>query len=343
VEGLSVDGTWSDSRVLITGATGMVGACLTRRLVDLGAHVVALVRDLDPQSDLVRDGTIHRISVVNGELEDFGAVERGVNEHEVDTIFHLGAQTIVGSAQRSPMPTFEANIRGTWHVMEAARRMPQLVRRVVVASSDKAYGEQSDLPYREDHPLTGRAPYEVSKSCTDLIAQSYLATYDVPVAIARCGNIYGPGDLNWSRIVPGTVRSLLRGEQPVLRSDGSFLRDYLYVEDVADAYLGLAEAVGTDTDLQGGDFNFSDESPRSVMDIYGAVCRAMDAEGTEPVVLDRAAGEIKDQYLSARKARAILGWSARWSLDEGLAETVKWYRALLSTAGTARSAGSANR
>lgn len=324
------DSYWSDKRVLATGATGMVGASLTARLVDLGAHVVALVRDLDPQSELIRNGMVNRVSVVSGVLEDYDAVERAVNEHEVDTVFHLGAQTIVGSARRSPMPTFEANIRGTWHVLEAARRMPDLVQRVVVASSDKAYGEQPDLPYREDHPLTGRAPYEVSKSCTDLISQSYLMTYGVPVAIARCGNIYGPGDLNWSRIVPGTIRSLLRGEQPILRSDGTFLRDYLYVEDVADGYLFLAEALGSGKDLQGGDFNLSDESPRSVMDIYEAVCRAMDAEGTEPKVLNRAVGEIQDQYLSSTKARVLLGWKAKWSLEDGLAATVPWYRDLLA-------------
>lgn len=326
---------WADKRVLVTGATGMVGSSLTRRLVDLGAYVVALVRDQDPQSELVRNGTIERISIVNGSLEDFGAVERGVNEHEVDTIFHLGAQTIVGGAHRSPMATFEVNIQGTWHVLEAARRLSQLVQRVVVASSDKAYGEQPDLPYREDHPLTGRAPYEVSKSCMDLISQSYRITYGVPVAIVRCGNIYGPGDLNWSRIVPGTIRSLLRGEQPVLRSDGSFLRDYLYVEDVADAYLFLAEAIAEGKDLAGGEFNFSDESPLSVMDIYRAVCRAMDAEGTEPKVLNSTVGEIKDQYLSARKAREMLGWSAKWGLEDGLAETAEWYRGFWPTVAAA--------
>jgi CDP-glucose 4,6-dehydratase len=321
---------WGDKRVFVTGATGMVGSALVRRLVDAGAYVVALVRDADPQSELVRSGLIERVAVVSGGLEDYRAVERAVNEHDLDTILHLGAQTIVGTAYRSPVPTFEANIQGTWNVLEVARTMETLVRRVVVASSDKAYGEQPVLPYREDMPLTGRYPYEVSKSCTDLITQSYSHTYGVPAAIARCGNIYGPGDLNWSRIVPGTIRSLHRGEQPVLRSDGTFLRDYMYVEDVVDAYLVLAEALDT-SDARGEAFNFSDESPLKVTDIYEAVCRAMGAGAVVPKVLDAAQGEIRDQYLSAAKAREALGWKPRFTLDEGLEATVSWYRAFFAS------------
>lgn len=320
-------GPWADKRVLVTGATGMVGSRLTRRLADEHAHVVALVRDADPQSELLRSGTIDRISVVSGALEDYRAVERAVNEHEVDTVFHLGAQTIVGTAHRAPVATFESNVQGTWNVLEVARTMAPLVRRVVVASSDKAYGEQESLPYREDMPLTGRHPYEVSKSCTDLLTQAYFHTYGLPVAIARCGNIYGPGDLNWSRIVPGTIRSLYRGEQPVLRSDGTFLRDYLFVDDVVDAYLLLATALD-DESVRGEAFNFSDESPLSVTEIYDATCRAMGAGAVEPLVLDQAEGEIRDQYLSAEKARERLGWKAGFTLQEGLARTVAWYTAL---------------
>jgi CDP-glucose 4,6-dehydratase len=315
-------------RALVTGATGMVGSWLTRKLVDDGAYVVALIRDADPQSELLRSGTVNRVSVVNGRLEDYDSVERAVNEHDVDTVFHLGAQTIVGTAHRSPMQTLAANVQGTWNVLEAARVHPDLVKRVVVASSDKAYGEQPNLPYLEDMPLTGRAPYEVSKSCTDLVTQSYAMTYGVPAAIARCGNIYGGGDLNWSRIVPGTIRSVIRGEQPIIRSDGTFLRDYLYVDDVVDAYLVLADGLEDGTVAPGEAFNFSDESPLSVMDIYGAVCDAM-GEQVEPKVLNQAVGEIKDQYLSAAKAREQLGWKARFDLPTGLARTVEWYRALL--------------
>jgi CDP-glucose 4,6-dehydratase len=320
---------WASHRVLVTGATGMVGSWLTRELVDLGAHVVVLIRDADPQSELLRSGTVSRTTVVNGRLEAYADVERAVNEHDVDTIFHLGAQTIVGTAHRSPMQTLEANVQGTWNVLEAARVHAQLVRRVLVASSDKAYGTQPVLPYTEDMPLAGTAPYEVSKSCTDLISTSYHQTYGVPLAIARCGNIYGGGDLNWSRIVPGTIRSLLRGEQPILRSDGSFLRDYLHVDDVVDAYLVLGEQLDADG-VAGHAFNFSDESPMSVLDIYRAVCDAAGFGGTEPRILNQAVGEIKDQYLSSERARAKLGWNAKLGLEGGLRKTVEWYRALLA-------------
>lgn len=327
-------GFWFERRVFVTGATGMVGSWLTRRLLDEGAYVAVLIRDADPQSELLRSGTINRTSVVNGRLEDYETLERAVAEHEVDTIFHLGAQTIVGTAQRSPRQTLEANVQGTWNVLEAARVHGDLVRRVVVASSDKAYGAHDDLPYREDMALIGRAPYEVSKSCTDLVTKSYGDTYGVPSVIARCGNIYGGGDLNWSRIVPGTIRSLLRGEQPVLRSDGTFLRDYLYVDDVVDAYLVLATAFESHN-LTGRAFNFSDESPLSVMAIYEAVCKAVGGGVVEPKVLNRAEGEIKDQYLSAAAARAELGWKVQFSLDEGLARTVEWYKQLLGRPGVA--------
>lgn len=304
----------------------MVGSWLTRWLVEAGAHVVALVQDHDPQSELIRGGVINSIAVVNGRLESFVDVERAINGHEVDTVFHLGAQTIVGTAHRSPRATFEANIAGTWNVLDACRQHSGLVERIVVASSDKAYGEQP-LPYVESSRLEGRHPYEVSKSCTDLISSSYAQTYDLPVVIARCGNIYGGGDLNWSRIVPGTIRSLHLAETPVIRSDGQFLRDYLHVDDIVDAYVRLADYCVEDG-VRGEAFNFSDESPRSVLEIYEAVCSAWGQPGTEPTVLNQAVGEIKDQYLDARKARDLLDWSATVDLAEGLRRTVPWYRDL---------------
>lgn len=321
---MSID--WSARRVLVTGATGIVGSWLTRHLTDAGTHTIALVRDADPQSELIRSGTIGRCTVVSGSLEDDRAVTRAIVEHEVDTVFHLGAQTIVGSAQRSPVATFESNITGTWNVLEAARRHSDLVKAVVVASSDKAYGTGPSLPYTEDMPMAGENPYDVSKSCTDLLSSSYAATYGTPVAIARCGNIYGGGDLNWSRIVPGTIRWLLHGEQPVLRSDGTFLRDYLHVDDVVSAYLALAAGLDDSRIEPGGAFNFSDESPITVREIYDAVCRATVGEPVEPVVLGQARGEIHDQYLSSAKARDVLGWRAGVSLEAGLAATVDWYR-----------------
>ncbi len=322
---------WSQRRVLVTGATGMVGSWLTRRLVGDGATVVVLVLDDDPLSELVRSGTVERVSVVSGGLEDYATVERAINGHEVDTVIHLGAQTIVGTAHRAPRSTFDTNVAGTWNVLDACRAHRDLVRRVVVASSDKAYGAQPDLPYTEGMALAARYPYEVSKACADLVAQSYAHTYGTPVAIARCGNIYGAGDLNWSRIVPGTIRSLLRGEQPVIRSDGTFLRDYLHVDDVVDGFLLLADHAADDG-VAGEAFNFSDESPRTVMEIYPAVCKAMGAGEREPRVLDAAVGEIKDQYLDATKARDVLGWRAAVTLEDGLARTVAWYEELLSAA-----------
>jgi CDP-glucose 4,6-dehydratase len=316
--------SWQGRRTFVTGATGIVGSWLVKRLLREGAYVVALVRDWDPQSELIRSGDVGRTSVVSGRLEDYAAIERALNEHEIDTVFHLGAQPIVTTALRNPLPTFEANIRGSYHVLEACRVHRTLVSRVVVASSDKAYGDGPSLPYTEDMPANGRHPYDVSKSCTDLLAMTYAHTYDLPVTVARCGNIYGGGDLNWSRIVPGTIRSLWRGERPIVRSNGLFTRDYIFVEDVVDAYLMLADqtdAVG----VRGHAFNFSPESRLTVLEILRAVQRVMGREDLEPVILDQARAEILDQYLDSTKAHTRLGWRAHHSLEAGMRKTVDWY------------------
>ncbi len=320
--------SWHDRRVFVTGATGIVGSWLVKHLLQEGAYVVALVRDWDPQSELIRSGDINRISVVSGALEDYQAVDRAINEHETDTVIHLAAQAIVGTALRSPMPTFEANIRGTWHVLDACRVHRSLVKRIVVASSDKAYGDVETLPYTEDMPANGRHPYDVSKSCTDLIAMTYAHTYGLPIAIARCGNIYGGGDLNWSRIVPGTIRSLAAGERPIIRSNGKFIRDYVFVKDVVEAYLLLADA-SPRPDVKGEAFNFSPEQPTTVLEITATIQQAMQRPDLEPVVLDQAKAEIQDQYLDSTKARRVLGWMPRYSLADGLTETIAWYRAFL--------------
>ncbi|HEY7438944.1 MAG TPA: NAD-dependent epimerase/dehydratase family protein [Acidimicrobiia bacterium] len=312
-------------RVLVTGATGMIGSALSRRLVDDGFPVVALVMDPDPSSELYRSGTADAVSVVHGRVEELHTLERAIAAHGVDTVFHLAAQTLVGVARRLPLLTFESNVLGTWNVLEACRRHADAVGSIVVASSDKAYGTVEELPYREDLPLGGDEPYAASKACADLVAQAYGTTYDLPVRIARCGNVYGPGDLNWSRIVPGTIRSLLLGEQPLLRSDGSYVRDYLHVDDVVDSYLAMARGAC----VPGEAFNLSDESPLSVIQIYDAVCEAAGRAGTEPKILDDAPGEIHDQWLSAAKAREQLGWTPKVRLRNGLSSTVAWYRALL--------------
>ncbi len=319
---------WSEKKVLVTGATGMVGSWLVKRLIKSGASVVALVRDPDPQSELYRSGDIHKVAVVSGALEGFWALERAINENEIDTVFHLGAQTIVGTADRFPLPTFEANIRGTYNLLEACRLHAGLVRRVVLASSDKAYGQQATLPYTEEMPLQGSRPYEVSKSCADLIARAYFSTYGLPIAIARCGNVYGGGDLNWSRIVPGTIRSLLRGERPIVRSDGTFVRDYMYVEDVAEAYLTVAEAI-EGKNVAGEAFNFSTERSVTVREIVALIQKFAGRTDLDPVVLNRAQGEIRNQSLSSRKAREVLGWIHKHDLERGLGVTLQWYEAFL--------------
>ena len=330
-----MSGFWNDRRVLVTGATGLIGSWLVKALLEREARVVALVQDADPQSELYRSGAIERVAVVQGALEDFWALERAINTHDVEAVFHLGAQTLVGAAHRSPLPTFEANIRGTYHVLEACRLHGGLVRRVVIASSDKAYGEPPRLPYDETFPLHGRHPYEVSKSCADLLAQAYHHTYALPVAIARCGNVYGGGDLHWSRIVPGTIRALLGGERPVIRSDGTFVRDYLYVKDAVLAYLQLAERL-EERSVAGEAFNFSAEQPMTVRAMVQAIQRVLRATHLEPQVLNQATGELRSQYLSAAKARQLLSWAPAVDLETGLEETIAWYRAYLAGAPVAQ-------
>jgi CDP-glucose 4,6-dehydratase len=321
---------WADRPTLLTGATGLVGAWTLRRLVEAGADVVCLVRDWVPGSEAVRSGLLEGAMVARGDVRDRDVIERVLGEYEVDTVLHLAAQTIVGIANRNPVSTFETNVAGTWAVMEACRRSPR-VEQVVLASSDKAYGEQPQLPYREDSPLEGRHPYDVSKSCADLIATSYAVTYDLPVVITRCGNFFGGGDLNWNRIVPGTIRSVLRGQRPEIRSDGSLVRDYFYVEDGAAAYMQLAEWLAANQDGRGEAFNFSNETQLTVS---GLVERILGLMGSDlvPEVRGEATHEIPAQFLDASKARSILGWTPLFSLDEGLERTIAWYREALGAA-----------
>ncbi|MBX7169145.1 MAG: GDP-mannose 4,6-dehydratase [Pirellulales bacterium] len=320
---------WKYRPVLVTGATGLLGAALVRELLARGAAVVALVRDSVGVSPFFSEGIYRSTVVVPGELEDFPKLLRTVNEHEIHTVFHLGAQTIVGTANRSPLSTFEANIRGTWNLLEACRLCPQLVKRIVLASSDKAYGEHPQLPYDESFPLAGRYPYDASKACAEQIARSYFQTYRLPIAITRCGNLFGPGDLNFSRLVPGTIRSLLAGERPVIRSDGTFVRDYFYVRDAATAYLDLADALQDEANY-GEAFNFGTETPLSVVEMVKLMAALLGRSDLEPVIQNQATAEIPRQYLSCAKARARLGWASRWTLEAGLRETIAWYREFLS-------------
>jgi CDP-glucose 4,6-dehydratase len=329
VEGLGVTSFWRDRPTLVTGATGFLGGWLVSMLLDRGAAVVCLVRDWVGECELVRTGMTNRVSIVRGDVRRQAVVERALGEYEVDTVFHVAAQAVVGIASRNPVSTLDTNIRGTWTVLEACRRSPA-VRQIVLASSDKAYGTHPTLPYGEDMPLQGRYPYDVSKSCADLIAQSYAATYDLPVIVTRCANLYGGGDLNWNRLVPGTIRSALRGERPIVRSDGRRKRDYLYVEDGAAAYLMLAEALAARRDLAGQAFNFGHREPIAVLDFVGRILAVCGRSDLEPDVRAQSEHEIPDQYLDASRARTMLGWEAATDHQEGLTRAVGWYREFLS-------------
>lgn len=320
---------WVDRPVFVTGATGLVGSCTVKHLLDQGADVVCLVRDWVPQSEFVRANLAARVQVVRGDLCDYDLLERTLGEYHVRTVLHLAAQTQVGVAMRNPLSTFETNIAGTWRLLEACRVSPS-VQQIVIASSDKAYGQQSKLPYDESSPLEGRAPYDVSKSCAALIGFSFAEWFGLPVCTTLCGNFFGPGDLNWNRIVPGTIRSLLRNERPVIRSDGQFVRDYFFVKDGAVAYCTLAEQMAAHPELKGQSFNFSHERPKTVLELVSILRRMMGKEHLEPVVLGEATSEIRYQYLSARRAREVLGWKPLWELEAALEETIAWYRRLLA-------------
>jgi CDP-glucose 4,6-dehydratase len=327
LEIVGVKAFWLDRPTLVTGATGLVGGWLVHRLLASQADIVCLVRDWVPQSEFVRTRLIDQVKVVRGDVRDQALLERVLAEYEIDTVIHLAAQTIVTIANGNPVSTFETNVGGTWALLEACRRSPA-VGQIVLASSDKAYGEHAALPYDENTPLQGRHPYDVSKSCADLIARAYAVTYGLPVGITRCGNFYGGGDLNWNRIVPGTIRSVLRGERPVIRSDGMYVRDYFYVEDGAAAYMVLAERIAAKPELRGEAFNFSNEHKLTVLDIARSILRLMDSDlGLE--VRDEVANEIREQYLNAAKARQVLDWRPLFSLEEGLRRTIEWYREFL--------------
>jgi CDP-glucose 4,6-dehydratase len=318
---------WGSRGVLVTGGTGLIGSWVVKRLLATGARVVLLVKDAPSASELVRSGDIYRCTLVYGVLEDYSAVASAINVHETEAVLHLGAQTLVGAAHRDPIATLETNVRGTYNVLEACRALSAIVGRIVVASSDKAYGDKDVLPYTEDMSLDARHTYDVSKSCADILSQAYAHTYSLPVAVTRFGNVYGGGDLNMSRIVPGTIRALQLGERPVIRSDGTLTRDYLYVEDVAAGYLRLAEALD-DPALYGQAFNFSGEAHLTVFEIVNRIGALMGCV-VDPEVRNTAKAEIQHQNLSAAKAQQRLGWKAEIGIDEGLRRTIAWYRSWL--------------
>lgn len=314
---------WKGKSVFVTGAAGLLGGWLVKDLVERGAHVVVLIRDQLPFSLLATEGLEDKITVVAGDLTDFYSLQRIINEYDIETVFHLGAQAIVGYANRSPLSTFRSNIEGTWNLLEVCRLSPW-VKKIIVASSDKAYGTPKKLPYTEDMPLVGRHPYDVSKSCADLITQSYFYTYNLPVCITRCGNIFGGGDLHFNRIVPRTIRSLLHDEQLSIRSNGLLVRDYVYVKDVVSGYMLLAEKMDNPA-IVGQVFNLSEEAPLTVLEMVAAIGKVMKKDVSNLHIQGNNTGEIPEQYLSCQKARELLGWKPVYGLEQGLIETYKWY------------------
>lgn len=321
---------WRDRPVLLTGATGLLGSWMASRLIALGADVVCLVRDWVPQSGLLSGALAERVKIVRGDINDQSCLERVLAEYEIDVVEHLAAQTIVGVALNAPAATFETNIGGTWRMLEACRRVG--TKHIVLASSDKAYGEQLHLPYDEDMPLDGRHPYDASKSCADIIAQTYARTYRLNVAVTRCGNFFGGGDLNWNRLFPGTIRAILRDRRPLIRSDGTFIRDYIYIEDAVEAYLHLTMALAQRHDLAGQAFNFSTESPISALAAVELILAAMKST-LQPDIRNEARAEIRNQYLSSKKARDVLGWKPIFPMEEALERTISWYRGYLERFG----------
>ena len=322
-------GFWEDRKVFVTGASGLLGSWMVEELLNEGANVTCLLRDWVPGSKFVSSGTANKANIVHGQLEDYDLLVRVINEYEIDTVFDLAAQTIVGTASRSAISTFDSKIRGTWNLFEACRVCPKLIERIIFASSDKAYGAHENLPYTEDMALQGRFPYDVSKSCADLIAQSYFHSYGMPIAITRCVNLFGGGDLSFNRLVPGTIASALKGQRPIIRSNGKFVRDYFFVMNAVEGYMKLAEKMPDDA-INGQAFNFGYGEPLSVLELVDEILGVMGRRDLEPIILNEASNEIVNQYLDCSKAKRMLGWEPRYSREEGLRQTISWYEQFLT-------------
>lgn len=318
---------WENKRVFITGATGFIGSHLAETLVREHAEVVVPIRDIVPKSYFYLSGTDKKVIKVTGQLQDYPFLLRCLHDYEIEYCFHLAAQAIVPIANRTPVQTFESNILGTWNMLEAARNA-ETVKGIIVASSDKAYGTHKKLPYTEECPLAGRYPYDASKACADILAQSYYYTYNLPVVISRLGNVYGPGDLNFSRIIPSTILSVIRNQPPQIRSDGTPKRDYFYIKDAVSAYTTLGDNLDK-RKIYGQAFNFGTETPVKVIDVVNLILKIMKTQNLKPKILNKSKGEILEQYLSCKKAREILSWESHYTLERGLSETIPWYENFL--------------
>ena len=315
---------WLDRRVFITGASGLVGGWLVRALLKAGADIIVLLRDWNPKALLFQSGFHKKVTIVRGSLKNVNKLERVLAEYEIQSVFHLAAQTIVPIANKNPLSTFESNIAGTWNLLEACR-LKKDIDSIIIASSDKVYGDTLNLPYQEAMPLNAIYPYDVSKACADRISVSYAKTFNLPIAITRCGNFFGGGDLNWNRIIPGTIRSILRTQPPIVRSDGNLIRDYIYVEDAVNAYMSLCEALRKNSALAGEVFNFSNGTQYTVLNLISTILNLMHSS-LKPIILGKNKGEILAQYLDSSKAHKDLGWWPRFTLEEGLERTITWYK-----------------
>jgi len=313
---------WKDKKVFITGFNGFIGSWLTHELCQKGADVTGLIRDHIPNSNIKRLKLDEKINIVNGDITNFDTLRRSFSEYDIDTVFHLAAQPIVTVALKDPISTFKVNIEGTWNILEASRLMG--IDRLIIASSDKAYGTHKDLPYDETFALKGQFPYDVSKSCADLIAQTYYNTYKIPVCITRNANIYGGGDLNFNRIIPETIRNILLNQSPVIRSNGEFIREFFYVKDAVKSYLRVAENMHK-KEIMGKAFNFGTDEKIKIIDLVNKIIEISGKNSIKPIILDEVKKEITDQYLSSKLARSVLNWEPRYNLDEGLIETYNWY------------------
>jgi len=314
---------WQDRRVFVTGASGLIGGWLINELKKKKAEIIILLRDWVSTSMVLSSSEINKITIVNGDLSDPKQLERILCEYEIKNLIHLAAQTIVPIANENPLSTFESNVRGTWNLLEACRNVKS-IESIVIASSDKAYGHSLKLPYKEDSPLRPVYPYDVSKACAEMVGVSYAKTFDLPIAITKCGNLYGGGDLNWNRLIPGTIRSMIRGEIPIIRSNGKLIRDYIYVEDVVKAYVLLSRELSSNSKYVGEAFNFSNETPVNVMNIVKLIIKKFKKK-IEPIIEDKIKGEIINQFLDSSKAKKELGWSPIFSLESGLDKTISWY------------------